>query len=158
MPQLLDFVRPDASVPRLRGPDRSAVINELLESLVSSGAAPVDLHSELLEAARRREEQGSTGFGNGIAVPHIRHPQLHQISAAIGLTSDGIDFNALDQRPVQIVILLMSPQGDNESHINAMNALFMHLNRPDFRDALRRAGTAEEIRGILEAADTQPAA
>ena len=155
MPNLLDLVDADAILPRLRADTRDAAIVELLDALIAANPALAPLRDALLEVARQRERQGSTGFGKGIAVPHIRHADLPRISAAIGIAPDGIDFAALDHQPVRVVVLMLSPRGDNEAHITAMEVLFGSLNDADFRAALAGADSRESILDTLRAADTR---
>ena len=88
--KLQDFVEPQAIVPELTSTERDEVIAELVDSLVASGAAPKSLRDGLITEIIAREKKGSTGFGKGVAVPHVKHDKIKKITAAIGFM--GSDF------------------------------------------------------------------
>ena len=81
------------------------------------------------KAVMQRENQGSTGFGKGVAVPHVKHSAVNKIVGTIGRSSVGIDFAALDRSPVYIVVLLLSPQDNPDQHLASMENIFRHLQR-----------------------------
>ena len=101
----------------------------------------------------QRENQGSTGFGKGVAVPHVKHPAVKKIAATIGRSSAGVDFAALDRAPVYIVVLLLSPPDNPDQHLASMENIFRHLQRDNFRRFLRQASTKEEIIDLIQEAD-----
>ena len=100
-----------------------------------------------------RENQGSTGIGKGIAVPHIKHPKVKNIVGTIGCSTEGLDFSSLDKAPVYSVLLLVSPKNDPEKHLEAMERLFSHLQKEMFRKFLRQAETTEAIVELISDAD-----
>ncbi len=144
-----------AIVPRLKSSQRDEVIGELVDALVASGAASPKLRDELVKAVLERERRGSTGFGRGVAVPHVKHKSVKTMSAAVGLSDKGVEFNALDKQPVYSVFLLLSPEDRPEEHLHAMEVVFKNLSKDTFRRFLRQAGTTDEIRTLLEEADNQ---
>lgn len=153
--KLTQLVTPGAIAPRLQSGERDAVIAELLDLLVSSGAAPARSRDELLRSIMERERRGSTGFGRGVAVPHVKHKSVKKMTAAIGLSDRGVEFNALDKQPVYSVFLLLSPDDRPEEHLQAMEVIFKNLSKDSFRRFLRQAATAEDVRTLLEEADNQ---
>ncbi len=153
--KLTEIVAPGAVLPRLTGAGRDEVIAEMLDAIVASGHAPAPIRDELLARILERERKGSTGFGRGVAVPHVKHPGVSRLSAAVGLSSRGVDFNSLDKQPVYSVFLLVSPEDRPEEHLQAMEVIFKNLSKDTFRRFLRQAGSAEEIRELLEEADGQ---
>lgn len=144
-----------AIVPRLKSSQRDEVISELVDALVASGSASPKLRDELVKAVLERERRGSTGFGRGVAVPHVKHKSVKTMSAAVGLSDKGVEFNALDKQPVYSVFLLLSPEDRPEEHLHAMEVVFKNLSKDTFRRFLRQAGTTEEVRTLLEEADNQ---
>lgn len=142
-----------AIVPRLAATTRDDAIGELIDALIASGAAKSALRDELVKRVLARERQGSTGFGKGVAVPHVKHDSISSMRAAIGLSQKGIDFAALDRQPVFSVFLLLSPADKPEDHLQAMEAIFGNLSKDTFRRFLRQASTAEEVKTLLEEAD-----
>ena len=153
--RLSTIVPEGAIIARLKGPDRDAVVGELLDSLIASGAAAPALRPELISRVLERERRGSTGFGKGIAVPHVKHKSVKSMAAAIGLAPAGVDFNALDKQPVYSVFLLLSPEDRPEEHLQAMEVIFKNLSKDTFRRFLRQAATSEDVRTLLEEADGQ---
>ena len=134
-----------AIVPELRSRRRDGVLKELLEVLVQAGSLAVENSQPILKALIEREAQGSTGFGKGVAVPHCQQPAIRKMVMAIGRSTAGVDFNALDKAPVYSIILLLSPPDDQDRHLQAMELIFRHLQRDAFRKSLRQAKTAKEI-------------
>lgn len=153
--KLTDIVSPQAIVPRLASSERDQVIAEMVDALLFSGAAEARLRDELIGRILERERRGSTGFGRGIAVPHVKHKSVKKMAAAIGLSPTGVDFNALDKQPVFSIFLLLSPEDRPEDHLQAMEVIFKNLSKETFRRFLRQAGTADEVVTLLEEADGQ---
>ncbi len=153
--KLTDFVVTEAIVPQLESTDRNGVIAELVDSLVKAGACSRNLRDQVVNAIIDREQKGSTGFGKGVAVPHVKHVKLKKMSAAIGLSQKGVDFNALDKAPVYSVVLLLSPEDTPDEHLQAMETIFSHLQKETFRRFLRQANSVDEVTELLNEADAQ---
>ena len=154
--KLADFVVPGAVLPNITSTDRNTVIRELVAALGASGAiAPSDADA-IAASAIQRENQGSTGFGKGVAVPHVKHAKIPRIMAAIGRSEAGIDFAALDRSPVFTVVMLLSPPDQPEMHLQAMERIFSHLQRDQFRRFLRQADTVEAVMDLIREADEAP--
>lgn len=155
MVKLTDIVPEGAIVGSLKATDRDGAIRELIEALMSSGAASEEIRPELIKRVLDRERKGSTGFGKGVAVPHVKHKGVSRMAAAIGLSQRGLDFAALDRQPVYSIVLLLSPEDQPEQHLQAMEVIFKNLSSDAFRRFLRQAASAEEVRTLLEEADGQ---
>ncbi len=153
--KLSSLVAQGAIVPRLGSSDRDAVVTELVGALISSGSAPESLREDLVTRVLDRERRGSTGFGKGIAVPHVKHKAVSSMAAAIGLSTTGVEFNALDKQPVYSVFLLLSPEDRPDEHLHAMELIFKSLSKETFRRFLRQAGSVEDVRSLLDEADGQ---
>ena len=159
--KLLDFVLPDALIADLQATDRDGVIGELVDAAVEAGGVPKNLRDQITQEIITREKHGSTGFGKGVAVPHVKHEKIKKMVAAIGVSKKGIDFNALDKEPVYSVVLLLSPADKADEHVHAdahlqaMENIFSNLQKDNFRRFLRQSNSAEEIKDLLHEADTQ---
>ncbi|MGE3106902.1 MAG: PTS sugar transporter subunit IIA [Phycisphaerales bacterium] len=153
--KLTQLVPQGAIVPKLAGRERDVVVAELVDVLIAAGATEASLRDELISRVLDREKRGSTGFGKGVAVPHVKHRSVSRMSVAIGLSPLGIDFAALDKQPVYCVFLLLSPEDKPEDHLRAMEVIFKSLSKETFRRFLRQSGTVEDVRGLLEEADGQ---
>ncbi len=131
--KLMDFVNPEAIIPELEATDRNGVIRELVKSLTDQGAIDPERADGIAQAVIYRENEGSTGFGRGVAVPHVKHAAVSTTIATVGRSSHGVDFAALDRAPVYTVVLLLSPKNDPDAHLAAMEKIFRHLQQDNFR-------------------------
>lgn len=155
--RLTDFVVSGAILPNIESGDRNEAIRSLITALADAGALPREAAEPVAAAAIERENQGSTGFGKGVAVPHVKHPAIPKIMAAVGRSEKGIDFASLDRAPVYTVVMLLSPPGEPEAHLQAMERIFSHLQRDQFRRALRQANSVAAIQQLLKDADESSA-
>lgn len=151
--KMTDFVIEQAIIPELASTERDDAIAELVKALVEAGAAPKSLTADLIKLILDREKHGSTGFGKGVAVPHVKHPKIKQMAGTIGRSESGIDFAALDHQPVYSIVLLLSPDNQPQQHLQAMNIVFSNLQRDMFRRFLRQSDTREKIAELLDEAD-----
>lgn len=155
--KLTDFIVTDAVIPDLQATDRNGVIREMVNAIAPCIGLSEEEAAAVSKAVIQRENQGSTGFGKGVAVPHVRHAAIKVISATIARSSGGVDFAALDRAPVYIVVLLLSPPDNPDQHLASMENIFRHLQRDNFRRFLRQASTKEEIVDLIKEADELPA-
>ena len=139
----------DAFIAQLQADTRDGAIQELLECLGTTAEFSCQDHKQILQALIERETHGSTGFGKGVAVPHCQHQAVKKTFLAIGCSSTGLDFNALDNAPVYSVLLLLSPANDHDQHLQAMELIFSNLQRPSFRKALRQANNADDVLELI---------
>lgn len=151
--KLTEIIQPEAIRSDLEAVDRDSVIAEMIDMLVSSGAAPADIRDELLAKILDRERKSSTGFGYGVAVPHIKHPKIAKLTAGIGLSERGIDFESRDKLPVYTVVMLLTPADQPEDHLQAMETIFKNLSKETFRRAMRQTQSNEEVLTLLDDAD-----
>ena len=151
--KLSDFIVKDAIVPELKATDRDGVIRELVAALAAAKALPASEIDAVVKAIVSREKNGSTGFGKGVAVPHVKHASVKKSVGAIGRSAVGVDFAALDQAPVYSVFLLLSPVNNPDGHLQAMENIFRNLQQDTFRRFLRQSDTKQKIVDLLEEAD-----
>lgn len=155
--KLSDFLVKEALIPELQAVDRNGAIRELVESLSRAECIKAGDVDSLVRSVIQRENQGSTGFGKGVAVPHVKNDRVKKMVGTIGRSSRGVDFAALDRAPVYTVVLLLSPPDDPDRHLEAMESIFRHLQRDNFRRFLRQSETVEEIVELIGEADEMPA-
>ncbi len=154
--KLADFVCFDAIIPELKARTRDDAIAELVTVLDKAGKLGKNNCKKIIKAMVKRENQATTGMGKGIALPHVQHPAVKDVIAAIGQSSRGLDFTALDKQLVYSVILLVSPADNPDRHLQAMESVFRHLQSDRFRSFLRQSETVEQIKDLLMEADTDP--
>lgn len=148
-----EFIQSDAILVPLESSEREGVIRELVQSLGKTGAIEADAVDEVIKALIAREKTGTTGFGRGVAAPHCKHPRINKLVGTIGLSEKGIEFNALDHKPVYAVFMLLSPQGQDQLHLQAMEVVFKNLKEDIFRRLLRQTNTKERLIELLEEID-----
>lgn len=153
--KLLDFVSKDALTPSLQATERDEALSEMVDLLIGAGAAPKNLRDDLMKLILDRENHGSTGFGKGVAVPHVKHEKIKKMTAAIAVSPNGVEYGALDKAPVYSLVMLFSPKDKPEEHLQAMEIIFSNLQSDQFRRFLRQAETREEILDLLQEADAQ---
>ncbi len=151
--KLMDIIVKDAIIPELKATNRDGVVTELVESLIQAGCVKEAQRDDFTKAIIRRENKGSTGFGHGVAVPHVKHTDIKTMHIAIGNSIEGVDFKALDREPVYSIVLLLSPEDQPENHLDAMEAIFSSLSQDTFRRFLRQANSAEEVLTLLTETD-----
>lgn len=150
-----EFILPDAIVVSLQSPDRDGVIRELVQAVGSAGGIPAGVVESVTNGLLSRERSGTTGFGRGVAAPHCKCVEVPRLVGAVGISVRGVDFNALDGKPVYVVFMLLSPQGHDQAHLQAMEVVFRNLNKDSFRRALRAADTREKVMALLDEADDE---
>ncbi len=153
--KLSELVHGPSVIAKLEPTDRNGVIRALVQSLAQHGGIATENIETVARAVIARENQGSTGFGKGVAVPHAKHACIETMVATIGRSAHGLDFAALDRAPVYTVVMLLSPASAPEEHLAAMERIFRYLQRDNFRRFLRQAETREAIIEIIEEADEQ---
>lgn len=119
---------------------------KLLEYLASFIANLTDSSAtDIFERLLSRERLGSTGIGEGIAIPHCRLPGCSQPIGLLLKLDEAIDFDAMDHRPVDLVFALVVPEEANSQHLQVLATLARNFSEPDFRDALRNAPDATQL-------------
>jgi mannitol/fructose-specific phosphotransferase system IIA component (Ntr-type) len=151
--KLSDIMVADAIVPELTATTRDEAILELVESLAAAGAISKKNATDIAESVLAREKQATTGIGKGVALPHCKLKGIKKPIGTIGRSSEGIDFAALDSKPVYSVILLLSSPDNPDEHLQAMETIFKHVQRDIFRKFLRQSETREAIVELVHEAD-----
>jgi mannitol/fructose-specific phosphotransferase system IIA component (Ntr-type) len=151
--KLKEFIVPEAIVPELSATSRDEALRELVLSLSNAGALPGAAVDGIVAALIAREKDGSTGFGKGVAVPHVKHAAVSKMAGTIGRAPAGIDFTALDHQPVYTIVLLLSPENQPQQHLQAMNVVFSNLQKDMFRRFLRQSTSRATIIELLDEAD-----
>ena len=149
-----DFVCFNAIKADVVSLNKPGVIRELVGSLSEAGAIkPADVEG-IVAAIMKREELGSTGIGRGVAVPHTKHPSVERLVGTVGVSNEGVDFNSLDGDKVQLFFLLVSPPDRPGDHLRALENISRQLRDDTFCRFLKQAKTSNDIRLLLEEADT----
>jgi nitrogen PTS system EIIA component len=151
--KLSDFVVPEAIVVDLHATNKEAAIREVVGSLRDVGCLAESDTESVIRAILSREELGSTGIGQGVAVPHTRHVSVSRLLGTVALSRKGVGFEALDRAPVDILFLLVSPPNQPGDHLRALENISRHLKDERFVRSLREAQTREQVEKVLKEAD-----
>ena len=143
---LSDLVAPQAIIPGLKVNSKKQVLHEL-----SARAAELTGRAErdILDILQQREKLGSTGVGNGIAIPHGKLPKLDRLFGLFARLDRPIDFESLDGQPVDLVFLLLAPEAAGADHLKALARIARLLRDPDTAKKLRESRDAEAIYAVL---------
>jgi mannitol/fructose-specific phosphotransferase system IIA component (Ntr-type) len=156
--KLAKLLNPDQIILEMEAVEHWPAIVELVGHLVTSGQLPAGQHDEMLEAFRAREELVSTGIGSGVAIPHAFSDYLEEVVAVFGRSAAGIDFQALDDKPVHFIILFIVPRKDYHLHLRTLAAIAKMFTNPEILRQLGEAGTVDEIVAIFDSKPSRASA
>jgi len=151
---LTDLVAPNAIIPALKVNGKKQAIQEL-----SARAAKLTGQSErvIFETLMQREKLGSTGVGNGIAIPHGKLPKLEKLTGFFARLDRPIDFESLDGQPVDLIFLLLAPEGAGADHLKALARVARLLRQADVVAKLRETRDADALYAVLAMQSSQAA-
>jgi len=149
--KISDILAPGSVVADLKADGKVEVLKELLDALAASN--PNINKEHFLTILMERERLGSTGVGDGVAIPHGKMQGSGQMMAAFGRNKSGIDFQALDGKPTTLFFLLMAPENSAGAHLKALARISRLLKQESLRTSLLEAEDSEEIYRILVTED-----
>lgn len=158
MPQRIDSVAMDLGdilskeqvITELQAADRWQAIDELINNLVATGKIKPEHHDAIAAVVKKRESSMSTGIGYGIGIPHASTDLISEVVGALGRSRKGISFDALDNQPVNLVMLFLVPQGQFQKHLHTLANIAKLLHKAEFRQALEQASSAEAMLKIIK--------
>jgi nitrogen PTS system EIIA component len=143
---LADLIAPNAVIPALK----AATKNQAIQHLAAKAAGLIDQHqSAVLEILMQTEILGSTGIGDGIAIPHGELAQLDRLFGLFARLERPVDFGALDGQPVDLIFLLLAPQAAGVDHLKALARIARLLRDPDVARRLRGSRDADALFALL---------
>ncbi len=151
--QFRDFIIKSAVVGDLISTTKNEVIAEMTDALIDSGAIAKELRQGVLTALLDREKLGSTGIGQGLAIPHAKHPGIKKLIGLFARSREGVTFDSMDGEPTHLFFLLLSNQECATDHLEALAYVSKHLREDIFRRFLLKARDAREIVELMEEAD-----
>ncbi len=147
---LADILSPDQIIPELRAATRWEAIDELIENLVATGKIKPEHREPITAVVRKRETSMSTGIGFGIGIPHASTDLIYEVVGALGRSKKGVNFDALDNQPVNLVMLFLVPQGQFQKHLHTLAEIAKLLHKKEFRKALEDAPDAAAMYQIIK--------
>jgi PTS system nitrogen regulatory IIA component len=146
--KISELLDPAAIVVDLKGSGKKEVLAELTDALLKADAS-LD-REDVLRVLMERERLGSTGIGDGVAIPHGKLKKLDQLRISFGLSQDGVDFDSMDGKPAQLFFLLVAPEESMGIHLKTLARISKLLKSPSVRERLQSAASREEIYRIIE--------
>src|SRR5437879_12273612 len=145
-----DILGSDNILPELQASDRWEAIDELINNLVVTGKIKPDHRDAIAAVVKKRESSMSTGIGFGIGIPHACTDLIKEVVGALGRSRKGMNFDALDNQPVNLVMLFLVPQGQFQKHLHTLANIAKLLHRAEFRQALDQAPDAEAMLRVIK--------
>ena len=130
--------------------DKSELLKLIFEKCDKISSFKEKRRDEIWETLIERENSMSTGIGLGVAIPHCSTEYVDDVIAMLAVMKDGIDFQAIDDVPVQIIVLLLLPKNKFEKHIKTLASVARLFNNEEFRSRILNAENSEEIYAILQ--------
>ena len=134
-----DILTKEQIIADLQAADRWQAIEELINNLVATGKIKAEHHDAIAAVVKKRESSMSTGIGFGIGIPHASTDLINEVVGALGRSKTGVNFDALDNQPVNLVMLFLVPQGQFQKHLHTLANIAKLLHKADFRQALEHA-------------------
>jgi PTS system fructose-specific IIC component len=141
--KFIDYVKPENIKLQLEGQTKEEVIEELVELLTESCC--VEDADTILDAVMAREREGSTGLEKGVAIPHAKSDAVSKLSIVIGISKEGIDFDALDGKRSHLFFLMVAPTSESGPHVQAIAKIVKMIKIERFRDRLLKAKSGDEV-------------
>ena len=146
--KIVDLLKVESIDLKAKPQDKAAALEHLI-TLMERGGNIAD-KEEYKACVLRREEEGSTGIGEGIAIPHAKTSAVKAPGLAAMLVQDGVDFDSLDGEPAKLFFLIAAPDTEDNVHLDVLSHLSMLLMNDDFRSELLKAGSAKEFLSVID--------
>ena len=143
---LLDFLAPAAVIPALRASNKKQALQEISE--VAARLTGLEERA-VYEVLLQRERLGSTGIGDGVAIPHAKFAKLDSIFGLVARLDKPIDFEALDDQPVDLMFVLLAPETAGADHLKALARIARVLRSPGVIERLRMTRDADALYAVL---------
>jgi len=156
--KIQDLLRKDVMLMDLQATEKTAVIEEMIQSLVKHGY--VTDFETFKEGILAREALTSTGLGDGIAMPHSKNAAVKEATVLFAKSNKGVDYESLDGQPTDLFFMIAAPEGANDTHLAALAELSQYLMKDGFAENLRKVSSPDEVIALFDQASekaTEPA-
>jgi mannitol/fructose-specific phosphotransferase system IIA component (Ntr-type) len=144
-----DILGSDNILPELKAANRWDAIDELIGNLVDTGKIKAADRDAIAAVVKKRETSMSTGIGFGIGIPHASTDLIYEVVGCFGRSKTGVNFDALDNQPVNLVMLFLVPQGQFQKHLHTLANIAKLLHKREFRQALEEASDGAAMFKII---------
>ncbi len=148
--RIKDFLGKNCIKTDLKESKKREHIKEMVSVLVDAGKLDPGKADEVIDELMKREILGSTGIGEGVAIPHVRTSAVTEMTGALGISAAGVEFNALDGRPVHISFLLLTPDEERHQHLKALSTISLFLRDQYYREDIMNAARPKDIYRIVK--------
>jgi mannitol/fructose-specific phosphotransferase system IIA component (Ntr-type) len=145
-----DILSPAQIVSEMLAANRWEAIDELISNLVQTGRIKPDNRDQIAAVVKKRETSMSTGIGFGIGIPHASTDLIYEVVGAFGRSKNGVNFDALDNQPVKLVMLFLVPQGQFQKHLHTLANIAKLLHKTEFRQSLEEAPDSGTMYRIIK--------
>lgn len=149
--KMIDYLSEEWVIPDLKGEDKPSILKELSSVLVKP--CQVTSVEELVQVLLDREKLGSTGIGEGIAIPHGRLKKLKKFFISFGRSVKGVDFDSIDQKPTHLFFLVMAPESSAVDNLKLLGRIVTLLKEPSFKKRLMEASSQKGLFQIIAEED-----
>jgi len=149
--KIMDCLNEEWVISDLRGTDKPSILKELSDVLVKP--CQVTSVEELLQVLLDREKLGSTGIGEGIAIPHGRLKKLKKFFISFGRSLKGVDFDSIDRKPSQLFFLVVAPENSAVDNLKLLGRIVTLLKEPSFKKRLMEAPSQKELFQVISEED-----
>jgi mannitol/fructose-specific phosphotransferase system IIA component (Ntr-type) len=146
--QLVNLIKREAVFFRFDTGDKEAILDEMIRA--SCAAEGIDCLDEVHQAVFEREADRSTGIGRGLAVPHCRADDVRSFHVSVAVLKDGVDWDALDDRPVHFIFLVIGPADQPEAYLQLLSQISRLIRLPQATKRLLAATTPEEVIATID--------
>ncbi|MBI3823581.1 MAG: PTS sugar transporter subunit IIA [Planctomycetes bacterium] len=147
--RMSEFIIREAISANLAATQKEDVIREMVENLRVAGYFKGGDSEDVVKAILKRELLSSTGIGDGVAIPHAKHSSVERLVGAVAISPKGVPFDSVDNDPVYVLIMLISPQERPSEHLRALEGVSRCLKDKNFVRSLRQATTPQQIWDLI---------
>jgi nitrogen PTS system EIIA component len=147
--RMSEFVVREAISANLTAVQKEGVIREMVENLRAAGSFKGNDSEDVVKAILKRELLSSTGIGDGVAIPHAKHSSVERLVGAVAVSQAGVPFDSVDNDPVFVLVMLISPQERPSEHLRALEGVSRCLKDKAFVQSLREAKSAQLIWDLI---------
>jgi nitrogen PTS system EIIA component len=147
--RMSEFIIREAISADLAANQKEAVIREMVDNLRRAGYFMGNDAEDVVKAILKRELLSSTGIGDGVAIPHAKHPSVDRLVGTVALSTKGVPFDSVDNDPVRVLVMLISPQERPSDHLRALEGVSRCLKDKNFVRSLEQATSPQQIWDLI---------
>ncbi|WP_304181523.1 PTS sugar transporter subunit IIA [Leptotrichia trevisanii] len=143
--KILEYLAPERVKLNLEGKTKIEIIKEVAQLFVKSGVLDSENLEEFVREINEREKLSPTGMQDGIAIPHTRTPLVKKISLALGISSEGVDFESMDGEPSKLIFMIAAPEETKKEHLDLLAEISKLSYEEELVEQIENVKSAEEI-------------